>query len=124
MTAMTNDGMLNRLLAMLADVPEGRRPHFARIAHDLKVSATEVTVGVWQLASMGRIDRDTLRPGRPKALFAVPAEPETKRQRAQMCSSLVWCGQCDRRVGFDRALGCQSRFCKAEIPPEMRECPL
>jgi hypothetical protein len=124
MSAMTNDGMLNRLLAMLADVPEGRRPQFARIAHDLKVTATEVTVGVWQLASMGRIDRDTLRPARPKALFAVPAEPETRRQRASLCASLVWCGQCDRRVGFERALGCRSSFCKAEIPPAMRECPL
>lgn len=57
-----NDALSNRLLATLADVPPGQRPHFGRIAHQLKITNTELTVCVWQLVNSGRIDRATLRP--------------------------------------------------------------
>jgi hypothetical protein len=56
------EATLNRLHATLADVPAAERPHFGRIAKQLGLSATEVTVGVWQLVEAGRLDKVTLRP--------------------------------------------------------------
>jgi hypothetical protein len=76
------DALANRLLAALADVPANERPHFGRISHELKISATEVTVGVWQLVNSGRIDRETLRPPsrqRPRPYCQQPEACQAKR---------------------------------------------
>lgn len=154
-----------RILAALADVPAGKRPHFGALARELRVAPAQVTIGVWQLVEAGRLDRETLRPKRPEVApqprsycgfpedcvaGAVgpcrrcpkpggtflpkgqrpPVEPGPRphlRAAAQLRlddQSLVWCGQCDRRVSTTKALGCQSRFCKAELPPHQRECRL
>lgn len=156
-----------RILAALADVPADKRPHFGKIARQLHVAPAQITVGVVQLVSSGRLDRNTLKPKRPeiapkprsycrfpdhcvaaavgpcskcptpggtfrpKGERAAPAQfprpsltPRAADRLNALDQALVWCGQCDRRVAVSRALGCVSRFCKAELPPHQRECKL
>lgn len=147
---------LNRLAAALADVPAGQSANFGRIGKDLRLSASEVAVGVWNLISQGRIDKETLRPPRraaPRAYCQHPsacaaeaagacrlgcrplAKVEPVKLKAKPPKGVptpppvnpgaqVWCRQCDRRVTVDKAVNCQSRFCNAELPPQMRECRL
>jgi hypothetical protein len=147
-----NDAFLNRLLAALADVPASVRPHFGRIGRQLRVSATEVAVGVYQLVSDGRLDRETLRPPRrgtrpycqqpndyaaggggpcpvchakpPRAEPTLTPKAAERIAREPPASTPVWCGQCDRRVPLGKALGCTSKWCSAELPPNLKECPL
>jgi hypothetical protein len=151
------EATLNRLQAVLADVPVNGRPNFRNIANQLRLTATEVTVGVWQLVNAGRIDKISLKPARsdrgrsycahPDACAAKtsgacslgcrpPTKPSlstTAPQPARQPPGLtppvhqvatVWCDQCDRKVPLAKAVNCQSRFCKAQLPPSARECPL
>jgi hypothetical protein len=147
------DAFTNRLLAALADVPVGGRAHFGKIARQLKVSATEVTIGVWQLVNSGRLDRETLRPVHrtstrpycqhpedcragprgictmrcgPAQLRAVPSAPVDSAPKPPPVrpGTQIWCGQCDRRVAVEKAVNCRSAWCKAELPPQLKECKL
>jgi hypothetical protein len=167
--------LTRRLLAALADVPQGQRPHFGKIARLLRVRPAEVTVAAWALVGAGLVDRHTLRPVAPPRPIArpycqhpehcvagasgpcrlrcnAPDDPKRSHRAAKEISvpldaapvaatppaprlkpaavgrladhALVWCGQCDRRVTTARALGCTSQWCKAELPPQAKECRL
>jgi hypothetical protein len=100
------DAFLNRLLAALADVPGGRRAHFGNIARALKVTATQVTVGVWQLVEAGRLDRETLRPVRRNSTRPYCQQPESCVAGARGACPL----RCERPDAY------VSR-CLAEKPP-------